>query len=118
MMRGGAWLKLLDAFGTAAPPIPVHVECARPSRQLPAIGPPLPRHWCGTGSIPASGTCCRTGDRVPMNDATSQAPQVDAPGQPGISPTWTSSAKDAVGCSLGAPRLWFTIGHGIINEIY
>ncbi|MFL5256299.1 MAG: glycoside hydrolase family 15 protein [Rhodopila sp.] len=53
-----------------------------------------------------------------MNDATSQAPQVDAPGQPGISPTWTSSAKDAVGCSLGAPRLWFTIGHGIINEIY
>lgn len=42
----------------------------------------------------------------------------DAPGQPGIGPTWTSSAKDAIGCPLGAPRLWFTIGHGIINEVY
>lgn len=42
----------------------------------------------------------------------------DAPGQPGIGPTWTSSAKDAVGCTLGAPRLWFTLGHGIVNEIY
>jgi len=25
----------------------------------------------------------------------------DAPGAPGIPPTWTSSAKDVVGCSLG-----------------
>ncbi len=44
--------------------------------------------------------------------------QPDAPGQPGIGPTWTSSAKDAVGCPMGSPRLWFTIGHGIVNEIY
>jgi glucoamylase len=43
---------------------------------------------------------------------------VDALGKPGISPTWTSSAKDAVGCSLGAPRLWFTVGYGIVNEVY
>ena len=42
----------------------------------------------------------------------------DAPGPPGISPTWTSSAKDAVGCSLGPARLWFTIGYGILNEVY
>ena len=33
-------------------------------------------------------------------------------------PSWTSSAKDAVGCPMGAPRLWFTLGHGIVNEIY
>jgi glucoamylase len=42
----------------------------------------------------------------------------DAPGSPGIAPTWTSSAKDAVGCSLGPARLWFTIGYGILNEVY
>lgn len=42
----------------------------------------------------------------------------DAPGWPGIAPTWTSSAKDAVGCSLGPARLWFTIGYGILNEVY
>jgi glucoamylase len=41
-----------------------------------------------------------------------------APGAPGISPTWCSSAKEMVGCSLGASRLWFTIGGGILNEVY
>lgn len=41
-----------------------------------------------------------------------------APGQPGISPTWTSSAKDIVGCALGSSRIWFTLGFGILNEIY
>ncbi len=42
----------------------------------------------------------------------------DAPGAPGISPSWTSSAKDMVGGSLGPSRLWFTLGFGIVNEIY
>ena len=41
-----------------------------------------------------------------------------APGKPGIPPTWSSSAKDMVGCALGPSRLWFTIGFGIINEVY
>jgi glucoamylase len=41
-----------------------------------------------------------------------------APGAPGIPPTWCSSAKDLVGCSLGSSRLWFTLGGGIINEVY
>ncbi len=41
-----------------------------------------------------------------------------APGNPGIAPTWTSSAKDMVGCALGSPRLWFTTGYGILNEVY
>jgi glucoamylase len=41
-----------------------------------------------------------------------------APGAPGVSPTWCSSAKDVVGCALGSSRLWFTIGGGIINEVY
>jgi glucoamylase len=41
-----------------------------------------------------------------------------APGGPGLAPTWCSSAKEMVGCSLGSSRLWFTIGGGIINEVY
>ncbi|HEX8755388.1 MAG TPA: glycoside hydrolase family 15 protein [Steroidobacteraceae bacterium] len=42
----------------------------------------------------------------------------EAPGGPGLPPTWSSSAKEMVGCSLGASRLWFTIGGGILNEVY
>lgn len=41
-----------------------------------------------------------------------------APGAPGIEPTWSSSAKDAVGTALGSSRVWFTIGRGVINEVY
>src|SRR5690349_3244838 len=48
----------------------------------------------------------------------STEPAGHAPGAPGISPTWTSSAKDLVGCALGQARLWFTIGFGIVNEVY
>lgn len=42
----------------------------------------------------------------------------DAPGAPGIAPTWASSAKDLVGTTLGAARLWFTTAFGIVNEVY
>jgi glucoamylase len=42
-----------------------------------------------------------------------------APGWPGIPPRWTSSAKTGVGTALNpSSRLWFTISHGIVNEIY
>jgi glucoamylase len=41
------------------------------------------------------------------------------PGAPGIAPRWTSSAKSAVGTAAGGTnRVWFTISHGILNEIY
>ncbi len=43
---------------------------------------------------------------------------MEAPGSPGIAPTWTSSAKDMIGTSLGSSRLWFTTGGGILNEVY
>lgn len=34
-------------------------------------------------------------------------------------PRWTSSAKDAVGTSMSElSRVWFTISHGIVNEVY
>jgi glucoamylase len=41
-----------------------------------------------------------------------------APGGAGIQPTWCSSDKEIIGCALGSSRLWFTIGGGIINEVY
>ena len=43
----------------------------------------------------------------------------DAPGHPGIEPRWTTSAKTGVGTALSpSSRVWFTISHGILNEIY
>lgn len=47
-----------------------------------------------------------------------QALSQEAPGRPGITPHWTSSAKEAVGCTLGPAQLWFTVSHGILNEVY
>jgi glucoamylase len=42
-----------------------------------------------------------------------------APGAPGIDPHWTSSAKDGVGTAYHTSSLlWFTLSHGIVNEIY
>jgi len=42
-----------------------------------------------------------------------------APGWPGIPPRWTSSAKTGVGTALNQhSKVWFTISHGILNEIY
>jgi glucoamylase len=42
-----------------------------------------------------------------------------APGWPGIPPRWTSSAKTGVGTALNrSSRVWFTLSHGILNEIY
>lgn len=51
-----------------------------------------------------------------MDIAASQNP---APGAPGIDARWTSSAKSGVGTALtAASRTWFTISHGILNEVY
>ena len=42
-----------------------------------------------------------------------------APGWPGIPPRWTSSAKSGVGTALNrTSRVWFTLSHGILNEVY
>ena len=49
-----------------------------------------------------------------MND-----PPNFAPGWPGIPPRWTSSAKTGIGTALNrSSRVWFTLSHGILNEIY
>ncbi len=42
-----------------------------------------------------------------------------APGWPGIPPRWTSSAKTGVGTALNqTSRVWFTLSHGIFDEVY
>ncbi|MCB9915014.1 MAG: glucan 1,4-alpha-glucosidase [Planctomycetes bacterium] len=36
-----------------------------------------------------------------------------------MEPRWTSSAKDGVGTAIGAgSRVWFTLSHGILDEVY
>jgi glucoamylase len=40
-------------------------------------------------------------------------------GSPGVEPRWTSARKDAVGMAYSASsRIWYTVSHGILNEIY
>jgi glucoamylase len=42
-----------------------------------------------------------------------------APGWPGIPPRWTSSAKSGIGTALNQhSKVWFTVSHGILNEVY
>lgn len=50
--------------------------------------------------------------------ATPDGAAIEAFGAPGIAPTWSSSDKDFVTTALDGSRLWATIGHGVINEIY
>ena len=42
----------------------------------------------------------------------------NAPGRPGLRPTWTSSAKDAVTGALEGGRVRATVGYGVLNEVY
>jgi len=42
----------------------------------------------------------------------------DAPGGPGMEPSWCTGAKQLVGTTLGPSRVWFTVGDGIVNEVY
>jgi len=40
-------------------------------------------------------------------------------GAPGLDPRWTSSAKEGLGTAYHTScHLWFTLSHGIVNEIY
>ena len=41
-----------------------------------------------------------------------------APGWPGIPGRWTSANKCGVGTAFGGSAIWFTLSHGILNEIY
>ena len=40
-------------------------------------------------------------------------------GGPGLDPRWTTGAKEGLGTAYSASsRLWFTLSHGIVNEVY
>ncbi len=44
---------------------------------------------------------------------------MQAPGAPGLEARWTTSDKVGVGTAIAeTSRVWFTLSHGIINEIY
>ena len=48
-----------------------------------------------------------------------QQAEAFAPGWPGVPARWTSSAKAGVGTAVSRDsRVWFTLSHGILNEIY
>src|ERR1700722_4369413 len=58
-----------------------------------------------------------------MNDLSAAYRWLDdegpAFGAPGVEPRWTSSEKDAVSTAYAASsRVWFTVSHGTLNEIY
>jgi glucoamylase len=56
----------------------------------------------------------RTKDSPAMSDTWHYAP-----GWPGIEPRWTSSAKTGVGSALSMrSNVWFTLSHGILDEVY
>ncbi len=45
--------------------------------------------------------------------------QSNAPGKPGSQARWTSSQKTGVGTApMTRSRIWFTLSHGIVNEVY
>ena len=42
-----------------------------------------------------------------------------AHGSPGAPPRWTSSRKDGIGTAYNtASTLWYTLSHGVVNEVY
>src|SRR5215472_16320818 len=62
---------------------------------------------------------------APLNRGTARTSSLEsrrhwvAFGAPGSPPGWTSSAKEGIGTAYHTScRVWFTISHGIVNEIY
>src|SRR5438132_14311226 len=54
-----------------------------------------------------------------MNRMGTPGGQTSAFGAPGIEPRWTRSTKEGIGTAYHTScRVWFTLSHGIINEIY
>ncbi len=52
-------------------------------------------------------------------DETKLQHQSPAPGRPGRKPSWETGAKTAVGTAVTTQsRVWFTIAHGYLNELY
>jgi hypothetical protein len=62
----------------------------------------------------------RCGGTFTIGECTvAEDPRTCAPGWPGIAGRWTSSAKSGVGTAASRDsRVWFTLSHGILNEVY
>jgi len=65
----------------------------------------------------------RRAGTVPWRDRQARGEVRQAPGHPGALPTWCFGAKDGVGTALAAdssPKslVWFTLGRGILTEVY
>src|SRR6266481_2290673 len=82
---------------------------------------------CGlVGISPSSGFCRWVFvDDGPTPFASFRAQTMNASnnsvgfGAPGMEPRWTSSAKEGLGTAYHTScRVWFTLSHGIVNEIY
>jgi glucoamylase len=75
----------------------------------------------GVSTAVRDGSGARRSQGVEPHTAAVSPPSVlgtVAFGAPGTAPTWCSSDKDYVTTALGGSRVWTTIGHGIINEVY
>jgi glucoamylase len=77
-----------------------------------------PPSWTSGINVREAPVPARTVPRVPQTEILARAP-TRAPGAPGIPARWTSSAKCGVGTALSrTSRVWFTLSHGIVNEVY
>ena len=75
----------------------------------------------GSVHVPAHVDQQPASDRIAIKRAprAEPPPAAPAPGAPGITARWTSSAKTGVGTALSNDsQLWFTLSHGIVNEVY
>ncbi|HMB05609.1 MAG TPA: hypothetical protein VKP69_17975 [Isosphaeraceae bacterium] len=73
-------------------------------------------------SAVGAGAARRGGAQAWDRHARDQAPRL-APGQPGSPSHWCASDKDGVGTAItptdsATSLVWFTLGHGILNEIF
>jgi glucoamylase len=56
---------------------------------------------------------------IEQHDETRPKTPRRAKGKPGTKPSWTSGAKTIVGTAASSrSRIWYTIGAGVLNEIY
>src|ERR1700722_9844928 len=89
-----------------------------PSRET-QISHPVSRSQGTQAEMPSFWQTAKQWKQLVMSDELMSDDLRYAPGWPGIAPRWTSSAKTGAGTALSLQsRVWFTISHGILNEIY
>ncbi len=100
---------LLDTRADIWPSPPVAASSRLETQTTSGLGEPLADELIHLVAHRAG----RTPKEPHMSNATL------APGAPGIPARWTSSAKTGIGTAIGdESRVWFTLSHGILNEIY